>query len=591
MQERPSAVLAAPRTKRSGAPYLAGYSWDTGARFPVIQEPITGTQPTRAANPDLWAFIAVALVALIARLVILPFATSDGGDSVSRVWMAQEWMSRPRLLTEGIWGPLHFYLLALPLALVPDPVHGPIAMGVLFSTASALLMYRLVEIQFGDQRAALLVALTYALYPIAIRNGVSVRSETPFVFFLLLAMIALALARREGGSWRHAVAGGVALTLASMLRYEAWMLIPMLAVLLWRKPRFLLVFVGCALVHPVFWMIGNAVQHGDPFFSMTAASRFELQTMGRSRLDRWSLVRWAALYPGVVLRGMGLVAAVISLIGAAWALIGRHRSAAWLVPLAGLTSLQCLAIARGSLVPKLNYTETAGTMLFPFAALVYDRIRVARWTAAAFGLVTLGLLVANAVTSCKPCLARVGLGAAAASSPVPRIPNEEIALELPPILADNLPAGSGLISDDYGTGATRYVALQTRLPRERMYFVCAAVNRPLDVPGLSVFLGAYPRGMLVARSGSRFSENLGLTPLASSTTIGDTQITLEPLRSLNWPGRVPAELTLFRYAVRGGGTPPPSRPPNSAHPSTPGCSPRDAAADPTETDGSDTEPD
>src|SRR6266540_2099251 len=233
---------------------------------------------------ERWGVAAVVVLALAARLSALPFATTDGGDAPSRVWAGWEWLSHPRLLTHGVWGPLHTYLIALSLSIVPDPVHSPVALSVLFSVASAAGLYWFVRLELGESRAALLVGLTYAVYPIAIRNGVSVRSETPFVFFLLLAMIGLARARGEAGAWRHAAAGGIALTLASMLRYEAWMLLPLLALPLRRRPRLMLIFAACALAHPVLWTIGNWLHSGDPFYGFTAAARWELESMGRGRL-------------------------------------------------------------------------------------------------------------------------------------------------------------------------------------------------------------------------------------------------------------------------------------------------------------------
>ena len=156
----------------------------------------------------------MALTALALRLAILPQATTDGGDAPSRVWIAVDWLASPHVITHAVWGPLHTYLIALSLALVPDPVHAPIVLSLGLSVAACVAMNRFAATELGDERAALLVALAFAVYPVAVRNGVSVRSETPFALLLLLAMIAVARARRENGSWRDAAAGGIALTLA-----------------------------------------------------------------------------------------------------------------------------------------------------------------------------------------------------------------------------------------------------------------------------------------------------------------------------------------------------------------------------------------
>jgi len=498
----------------------------------------------------VWAAVGVGLVATAARLAVLPFATTDGGDAPSRVFIAWAWMSDPRLITHGAWGPLHTYLIALAMTLVPDPVHAPVALSIGLSVAAAVAMYAFVRIEFESPRAALLVALTYAVYPIAIRNGVSVRSETPFALFLLLSMIAISLARREGGSWRHAAAGGLALTLASMLRYEGWMLTPFLALLLWRKPKLTVVFCVCAAIHPVVWMIGNGLHYGDPLYSMNYASRWELEAMGRGSADLATLARMAALYPLKLIRGMTLPLGLICLAGAALATASRHRSRAWLVPLGGLMALWIAAVAQGSLVPKSNYTETAGTLLFPFSALVYERLGARRWPALRFAGVALGLIAAGAIFSCRPCLVRAGLGRLAGISPIPTIENQTIALTLPPILARGMADGhAALVSDHYGWGASRYVALLTRLPRTRIFLAPGAPNRHFDRDSLSQFLTRHPRGVLVALSGSRFSRALGVTPAGTSATLGGMAIRLERVNSVAWPGGEPAELAVFRYSA------------------------------------------
>ena len=510
----------------------------------------TKRQLLPVAATHLRALFAITAVALIARLAVLPFATTDGGDAPDRVWHGWDWLSHPSFLTHGVWGPLHVYLVALSMALVRDPVYPPIIMSMLFSVASTILMYVFVQIEFENQRAALLVALSYALYPMAIRNSVSVRSETPFVFFLLLAMIAIALARCDEGSWRHAVAGGLALTLASMLRYEAWMLLPPLSVILWRKRRLMLIFGAVALIHPLVWMVGNGLYYGDPLYSVTWGSRWELESMGRAHLGRLALATQAAAYPIIAIKGMGQLLGLICTAGVALALLTRHRSAVWLIPLLGLMGLWGLAIVRGSLVPKFNYTEIAGTLLFPFSALAYDRLGVGRWAAPKFALAALALLVATVVSFCRPCLESVGLGKLTGFGPIPRIENQEIALQLPPILVQNLHDGdAALISDHYGWGSTRYVALLTRLPRARIFMAPGAPNQGLDPNELATFLDRHPRGVLVALSGSRFSEALGITAAATSAEVGGTALTLEKVRSFAWPGTPEAELLVFRYAV------------------------------------------
>jgi hypothetical protein len=538
---------------------------------------------TSASRDRLRALALVGAVALLARLVVLPFAGSDGGDAPSRVWIAQHWMDHPKLITEGVWGPLHFYLLALAMSVIPDPLYGPAVLGVVLSCASALLMYRFVELELGEPRLALVVGLAYALYPISIRNGVSVRSETPFAFFLLVTIIALARARRPDGTGIHAAVAGVALTLGAMLRYEAWMLVPALAAVLWPKPKLALVFVTLAMIHPVFWMIGNAVHHGDPFFSVAAASGFELHAMGRATRGGNALLAQTLIYPGVVLVGLGLPAGLLSAAGALRAMGTKSKLAIWLIPLGFVLALQCLAILRGSLVPKLNYTETAGTLLLPFLAVAIQPLHPERWAAPRLAASAVALYAVNAVFGCGPCLARIGLGSLA-MSPVPRVPNQPVAARLAPLIRANLPPDGGFISDDYGTGATRYVALLTRVRPERMFLVCHLAHRPPDADSLAAFVSRYPQGLLLTRSNSSFSADYGFAARTTAGAFGDAAITLTLLGGVDWPGRRPARLSLFHYSLKDPETHPSTRVDDALW-LAPGCSPQSNARASKDEDG------
>jgi hypothetical protein len=54
---------------------------------------------------------------------------------------------------------------------VPDPVRAPVILSAVLSMAGAAAMYPFVLAEFESRRPALLVALAFALYPIAIQRG------------------------------------------------------------------------------------------------------------------------------------------------------------------------------------------------------------------------------------------------------------------------------------------------------------------------------------------------------------------------------------------------------------------------------------
>lgn len=501
------------------------------------------------ASREVTLGLLLVLFLAAARVVLLPDATTDGGDSVSRVWGSIRWLEDPHLITHGVWGPLHTYLMAFVLWIWPDPVSGPVGLHVLIGVATPLLVYAFTRTAIAGPRAALLVAATYAIYPIAIRNSLSVRSEVPFVLLLLGAMIFLELARGDRGSWKHAVAAGISLTLAAMLRYEAWMLIPLLAFLLWRKPRLMGVFIACALIHPLFWMVGNGVHSGDPLYSVNWATRWEREGMGKATIPLSTRMLSALRYMGTILRGMTLPMGIIALAGAAVALIRRERCRAWLLPVAGLVLLLMWSIARGALVPKVNYTATIGTMLFPFAAVVWRRLGVEGWPVSrvlGLGAVVIGLMVFSTRWS---WMNAVGLAELKSFHPVPTIQNQDKALTLPAIINRHMPGEPALINDFYGWGTRSYVALLTRIEPDRVLLVQGAPNRDIDLERMSAFLARHPEGILVALEGSRLSKAIELEG-GKTARVGELTLLLEGVHRIPWPpGDPPPHLDVFRYRL------------------------------------------
>ena len=500
---------------------------------------------SRLRDTPVLALLGITALALAARLLVLPLATTDGGDPSARIWMAWRWLADPELITHGVWGPLHFYLIGGALALVPDPVLAPIVLHVLFGVGACWLMFAVSREEFGSARAALLVAAMYALYPVAIRNSVMARSETPFVGFMLATMLLLAVARSPRGRPIHAAAAGLTLTLAAMLRYEAWVLIPLFGLALWRRPAFLLRFGALALVHPILWMIGNQVASGDPLYSFTWATNYALG----ERTDPAAVnLKEAVTYPWVTLKGMNLFVGAIAGAGALWALVERHRARIWLVAFAGVAALYLMSIGRGTLVPKLNYTIILGTLLWPFIAQVFRRIGIDRWGRPVFLSFAFGGLGIMALFDFL--VSRDGVGSWRAgqftASPVPRIENQEIALTLPRVITASLRSGEeGLVSDFYGWGSTQHVALLTRLHPDRIFLAPGAAHLNLDPERLGAFLKRYPQGVLILHRGSRFER--ALRPPDADPGIAGWRLILEPIREVPWPPG--STLDILRYQV------------------------------------------
>src|SRR5262249_46885226 len=207
-------------------------------------------------------------------------------DSVTRLWKGWYWASHPGVIVAGVWGPLHFYLIGAIINIFRSVTLAPILLHIGFSVATIPIVYVFTDLEFRSARAAILASLIWALYPLAIRLSIDIRSETIFAFFVGLCMVFLAKTRNQSASWGYAVAAGLCLTFASALRYEAWMLIPFFGLLLIRKKTELGLFLFFSMLHPTAWMIGNYIQQGDPFYSFNWATYYELNLQGHALDDQ-----------------------------------------------------------------------------------------------------------------------------------------------------------------------------------------------------------------------------------------------------------------------------------------------------------------
>lgn len=496
----------------------------------------------------------IAFLALAMRCIAYPFATADSADPTSRIWSAWSWLSDPELINHGVWGPLHTYLIAFSLLVYPDPVVAPVVLHIAFSVASSVLLFLFVRSEFADHATSVAIAVAYAFYPVAIVTSLVATSEGPFVFFLLLSALFLSLARRAAGSsLKYGAAAGVALTLAGMLRYEGWMLIPLLGVMLWRKPKVMLVFLAASMIHPLFWMIGNGIHHGDPLYPITWASNWELNMEGvGERLDRRAVLRRLVFYPGTTLIGMTPVVALLALAGAAIAVVRRKSCALWLIPCVGLMVLLVLPAARGSLAMKMKYTATLGTLFYPFAAVSLMSMGALmstprrRWSVGillALSSIAFSYPTALSATRWIPLREYHRLPEIDA---IPRLSEPERTKELAAIVNEAFESeNDGFISDFYGYHHSFYVALLTRRHPDRIFMAPGAPNQKLRTNALEQRVAEHPRGVILLCEGSRFAEAIAFDEESGAARIGDRSLALEAIRPFTL-GR--HAIGLYRYS-------------------------------------------
>jgi hypothetical protein len=206
------------------------------------------------------------------------------------------------------------------------------------------------------------------------------------------------------------------LNLACAVRYDCWMLVPLLAVLLYLgdKDRVAAITRGTlylllALPFPLLWMQGNEQAKGDAFAPIHYVESFHKAWVadGVARWGTWgyraqNLVFW----PGVALLTLSPFIAWFGMRGMlrAWRAFPGYR---WLIWVAMVPTLyfSFRSVVLLDFVPLARFAVTQVALLLPFVGLGYQRtvegrsLPVARaWAAAALILAVATPLVIGVLT-------------------------------------------------------------------------------------------------------------------------------------------------------------------------------------------------
>src|SRR5207248_2286335 len=271
------------------------------------------------------AWIVLAGAAL--RLIFFFLGENNGGDALARAAMTAEWLQHPSFrLNFEPWLPLHFWLMAGAAVLVREADLGARALSLLLGIASLGIFWALARQVYG-RSAATLSLLVFALYSLHIGYSTTSSSEAPYLFFTLAGLLGFFVYRRS-----HSLAalgmGAAALGIASGIRYEAWIVIFAVFLILlvipsqcaagsfWRAEhiREVFLFGAVAGLWPLFWMIYQWRAFAKPLYGVTMNYGWVAEQVAvgqRSMLYRF------ALPPGVVLLTLSPVIVAASFYGLA----------------------------------------------------------------------------------------------------------------------------------------------------------------------------------------------------------------------------------------------------------------------------------
>lgn len=412
---------------------------------------------------------------------MLPWARTVQADAVSRIHIAYEWLLDPHYIKEGYWGPLHHYLNALFMLVLPGKTAGPLALNLLCVTLTVIPLYGFTRNVFGSRRGAVLASLLYVFSPIVLWTSMQALSEVSYGFFLAMAIYALSSPPRHGQNYRSMILGGLLIACAAALRYEAWVIIATLTlvVFLLRGWRHTAVFWLCAMVFPATWMVGNWTAFGDPLYSVNQNDVWNMVKEGINDevlpVDR---LKRTLFFPWSFMLNVSPIVVVMMLASLVYAIIRRRLARdqwAWLIPIVVMVAVFLIKARDGSLMMQHRFLITWLVLALPFVALVFQGTR---WLHLRTAMVIAGLvsvipmtLLWDKVDHTKrfgeglfgPAMDELVLAYYREMEVVPRLPDPETDELLAMInAAGKARPGSGLIVDFHGWDKTYYLLLHAQ---------------------------------------------------------------------------------------------------------------------------------
>lgn len=281
----------------------------------------------RSFRVAFWSLVALALVARVALVLATPGYTlihddrdydrlarsvaHGGAYPHDRVPLGH---GRVKYIPATYRPPAWPYALGGIYAIFgPDVTAARLVLAVLGAGLVALL--GLVARQLFGRRTSLIVLALGAVYMPLLLVGSSLISETLFVTFELAALAAALAYRRRAGGWRWVVLAGLFAGLASLTRFNGFLMVPVLGLLVWTgRPRFALrslarplAVLVAAVVAISPWTIRNALEvHAFVPVSTESGETLAGTYNDASRHDRVDPASWRLLsdteYKRTVLR-------------------------------------------------------------------------------------------------------------------------------------------------------------------------------------------------------------------------------------------------------------------------------------------------
>jgi len=321
----------------------------------------------RHVPPQVWWIL---LIGAALRLGFFVVAENNGGDALARAAMTAGWLQHPAFrLNFEPWLPVHFWLMGGMSLLVRDVSFGSRALSLVLGVSTLAVFWLLVKEIYG-KRAALLSLLVFTFYALHIGYSTTSSSEAPYLFFLLCGLLAF-FWYRQLHSLAFLIVAAIALAIGAGIRYEAWICIFAVFLVLLLMPsenanlghgkhvREVLSFGAIAALWPLFWMAYQWKMFAKPLYGVTMNYAWVAQqTAIEHRSALYRLVQPA----GVILLTLCPIAVIASIYGLVSGMRLR-RSREFGLILLTMGTVFAIQSTTGGVNSMARYTITLGTLI------------------------------------------------------------------------------------------------------------------------------------------------------------------------------------------------------------------------------------
>jgi hypothetical protein len=344
--------------------------------------------------------LLVTLVGLALRIAVFFLFNERVGDGPSRAIQAYMWAESPVLRPHAVWPPFYVYLTGLFNMAVNDPLISTRIFNLILGALTIPTLYALMQRVFNNL-TAILCAIFTAFFPFHIGLSVTSLTEISFLIAIMAGLLCVIKAAWTNGGKRliYILLTMLFCAIASLTRYEAWILLPLFpAYFLLKTGKFyqtIILAIGIA-IFPVAWMALCYIDSGALLPAYGAAMQF---TEGGTNLigALKMLANISKIYLGLILPVLAIAGFVLLLVDGAKRQLSKERLLYLLIVCITGIFMVKFTMDRGDSL-RLRYLLVIFIMILPISCFVLQRY---------FGKKTLVVLVAVLLSAAPPFLSQV----------------------------------------------------------------------------------------------------------------------------------------------------------------------------------------